>query len=436
MKWLPILAKFPKWALAGGIIVLSTSLFVGWWMFRGPSQNTPTKSAASQEQPKSIDFKPVDVVLCGNTLANYHTGEILAKQWLEGFGDSSPPIVGTFLEDKLVIVGNRGSAIAFGFDGKAKKPLSFDGKPIGASAFSNEQPEVVFVRDGNLWRGKPDWVNSAVNEAKRITDVGYFRNDVFTGEWLWTGESLYLSILGRPQEVSLTEGTIQPRQLPLGSVIRGLSKNRRLSAFGTSPGQFAVAEFATGVVKAFPTIGEVKQVLWLTEDRVAILGSYRQLSIYDHAKGKVIWDFQAKTQITSVASASPDGKFLLLGTHEEIKFLEVDTGKSTPVSLPIVEGAWTTNDTLLCSNSTADSEIRGIWLLKMDGSKERISNQPTDSSLSRGRSEPIVEVEDGVLLISGGNLWHFQHAEKTFSQVIQGQRLAPNLKILNVSQKL
>ena len=71
MKWLPIAAKFPKWAFACGIIAISATIFICWWIFRSPNKPTrQSQTVAAAPIRKTADFDLAEVVLCGNTLVN------------------------------------------------------------------------------------------------------------------------------------------------------------------------------------------------------------------------------------------------------------------------------------------------------------------------------------------------------------------------------
>lgn len=141
MKWLSIATRFPKWAVAILIVVLSSVLFTGWLLFRGASPNVtsrgePATVANTAPAPVALEFDPDQVILCGNTLLRRDSGEIIAAEWLEGLGAGAPPIAKVIAEEKLVILkGDNGAVGAFGFDGKAKPVLTMDGKPLRSGAF-------------------------------------------------------------------------------------------------------------------------------------------------------------------------------------------------------------------------------------------------------------------------------------------------------------
>ncbi len=96
-------------------------------------------------------------------------------------------------EEKLVICGSQGAARAYGIDGKVKPTLSIEEKPLRLAAYSFHDSKVLFVREGNLWLGRVNWLESKVEDAKRVTDVGYFRDSAFQGQY---DTLLYISAMG------------------------------------------------------------------------------------------------------------------------------------------------------------------------------------------------------------------------------------------------
>ncbi|RYD60707.1 MAG: hypothetical protein EOP84_36645 [Verrucomicrobiaceae bacterium] len=192
-------------------------------------------------------------------------------------------------------------------------------------------------------------------------------------------------------------------------------------------GQFSIAEFATGQINTFPTLGQVTDVRWLSKDRVSVTGAYKQLSIYDHVARKVIADHSLGRQATSIGSVSPDGKTFLLGDRTGIRFLKIETGETTQIEHPVMQGAWASNSELLCSNDATDSGIRGIWLIGTDGKKTKIGNQPMDYDRSNAESVPALEIPGGVLFVIAGDLWRYRSEDGKISQLTNGVSLIPDL---------
>lgn len=306
MKFLPLLLRFPKWVAVSLIVIVPSAIFVSWWMMRALSKPPSSAPNANLVPEETVTFDLQSSVLCGNTLVNYRTGEILSREWLEGFAGSLPPLAGIFPDDKLVIAANRGLAAAYGYDGKQKPLLSVDGKPIGAAAYSSSRPTVIFVKDGDVWSGTVDWVHSQVKEPKRVTDVGYFKNNLFNGEYFLTEDELYVSILGKTSIVSLTSGSIKQLPISVSLISRGASPDQKLSAFPLGHGKCALADFTSGELKNVPVAGEVKQVKWLSPTRVAIICNYRELVVYDHQGSAKPPRFQTGTRSLKLPQSAPE----------------------------------------------------------------------------------------------------------------------------------
>lgn len=283
--------------------------------------------------------------------------------------------------------------------------------------------EILFAKNGDLFLGKTDWENSNVVDSRRISDSGMFRDDLFMGEWFWTESEIYVSVLGRPHMISLDDGSIVLVPIPARRFIRGTSPNKKLSAFSLAPREFGVVEFASGDLKKFPTVGELKDLRWLSNDRVAVLGGYRRLSIYDHQLGKVAGDYELRSQITGIGSASPDGKWLIIGSAEGIQIFEVESGRFTPLKVPVSCVEWVSDSELLGSSSMTSSELRGLWRLGLNGDGEKLSGLPFDTAYTQ--VNPVVRIEDGALFVSGGNLWRYWTADKRLAQLTQVGGLAP-----------
>jgi hypothetical protein len=435
MKLLPILLKCPKWAIAGGIIVASSAVFMIW---QGTRHFTASGQRSSAEQPRGqkaepesmMDIPVSDVVVCGNTLVNFKTGKVIARQWIEGLGDAPPALGGVYAEDKLVLLGTRGMAGAFGFDGLAKPPVKADGQPLGSAAFSRSgDRRVIFVREGNLWEGTIDWLNSMVTGSRKITDVGYFRDDTFRGNWFWNDQMLLVPVLGKTHRVNLETGAVSPDQANIAEITKGANPDGKLTIAALSRNEIAVVDLVKGSLARFPASGGFKQVLWLDHDRAALLLGNKAISVYDHRKGDVVGVFPSNTPMMAMATASPGGECVLVGGNAGAQIFELASGQYVPVKIPMEEGAWVSGKALLCTNSSTDSETRGVWLANSNGEAKRVSNQPADLSRAAGGS-PVVAVPGGALFVSGGNLWRFDLASEEVTQVTQGEKLQPTLQLL------
>lgn len=428
------LTKAPKVVLAAGIFGITTAIFLLWLVMRGgggSGNGAAQVGRAENGAPTAImpEFIPDEVVLCGNTLLDFRSGRILAKQWLEDFGDTAPPIVKVLPTEKLVICGNRGFSQGFGFDGKAKPPIALDGKAIGPAGFSFGDSRVLFIREGNIWLGRVDWLQSTVNGAKRITDTGYFREDSFRGDWFSHGEILFIPVLGRTHRVDLLTGSVSQDAANIGAISHGLSPDGNKAAVAFGHGSFLVVDFATGEGKQFSMHGNFREFLWLDENRLAYASSQNEISVLDARTGKVT-ACSAPAAVLKLAAASPQGESVMVGTSTGPMVFSTDSGKFLPVNFPMDDGVWISESLLLCTNSSTDTAFRGIWRVDAESGRERISNQPVDSISAATGARPMLPVPGGAVWVSGGNLWRYDPESKAVSQVTQNQHLSPSLQIL------
>lgn len=109
MKWVVfVFRKAPRWAISAGIILTCSGVFVLWLLMRS---STVPSIIEHETAPASFE----DSVFVGNALVNYKSGTICTKQWLVGGGSTLPAIVRFLPDEKLVLVGIRGSVRAIGY---------------------------------------------------------------------------------------------------------------------------------------------------------------------------------------------------------------------------------------------------------------------------------------------------------------------------------
>jgi hypothetical protein len=418
-------AKAPKWVFAAAVIGISTLVFVIWMLNRGAGDGGTKPVVEAVAAPA---FEIQDVVLCGNTLVNFKTGEIIAKQWLEGFGDNPPNITKVLPKEQLVIVtGHNGAVGAFGFDGKTKPVLKADEKPLGAAGFNPSCSEVVYVRDGDLWHGRVDWVEGKVNSPRRITETGYFRPDTFRSRWLWHEGDLLVPVLGKTLQVGLSTGSVKEVPVNLGQLEHGMSPLGTFAVVPVGGRELGVVDLLNGETKKFNVGQRIRKFLWLTPTKVAIHIGNNQVAQYDHALKKLEGPQQSSEGIRDIAAPSPDGScFLTVGSG--LTVLDLAEKKDSKLKLLFTTLEWVSNDELLCSCDAIDTDQRGVWLVKKSGEMERLSNQPIDSVRGGGgNAGPLIRIPGGALFVSKGSLWSFDAGTKTVKQVTINEMFKPML---------
>ncbi len=425
--------KFPSWFIAGAIAVGSTVVFIVWWAMRGDGEGAQKKLPTETSEPATLSFDVSDVVLCGNTLVNFKTGKVLDTEWLEGFGNRAPNVMKLLLEEKLVIIcGDRGMVQAFGFDGKALPMLQADGKPTGPAAYNGPATETIYVRDGDLYHGKANWIDSCVESPRKITDTGYFRRDTFQGRWLWHEDALLVTVLGKMLAVNLPDGQIKEQRVNLAQLEHGMSPGGTYSLAQAGGRELQVFDMVNGDLKNYTVGQKVRDFIWLTKDRVAVQVGQDQIALYDHSKKKVEGPWQVEQFINKISAPSPDGSCFLVAGKSKITIVDLKGKKDSDLKIFFEQGEWINNDTMICSSRAADTDSRGVWLVKKTGDTERISNQPVDSMRSNGSSlSRILRIPDAGLFVSNGDLWHYDISSKNLKKITNGEKLPPALRLLS-----
>jgi len=426
MKFLRFASKFPKWVIAGGIIVGSSAIFLIWWNLRHTHGAAQSASTAAAHEPRKLPaFNPSEVILCGNTLVNTTNGEIIAREWLAGFGDRVPNIVKILTDERLVLVlGDKGVIVPFDFDGNARGPLAADGKAIRAAAYAQGGGDVAFVRDGNLWRGRVDWKSSTVENPQRLTDTGSFREEVFQAPWVWHGDTLLLKNLGRLFRVSLVDGRVEPDKSNLGEVMQGISPDGSYVLMPQGQREMGVYDFANESVTTIPTGQHVNRVLWLNADKAVVQVGQNQLGLYEVATKKLTEILRSENPLKIVSDPSPDGECFIVATTKSAGFYDLKRSQLTLFDLPFEQAEWNTSDSIIASSQVPDSEQRGTWLIRRDGKPERLLNQPPDKWGTSNRAAPTVV---SGYFISSGDLWLYEESPPHVRQLTHGKKLTPAL---------
>ncbi len=89
MNW-RILKAFPKYAIAIGVVLLSTGLFGAWWFFKRTmprwefAKPDPAVVAEIKKKAEELPDKLGWLALVGGDLYDISTGEVIFKNWLRG----------------------------------------------------------------------------------------------------------------------------------------------------------------------------------------------------------------------------------------------------------------------------------------------------------------------------------------------------------------
>src|SRR5690606_20751625 len=139
----------------------------------------------------------------------------------------------------------------------------------------------------DLWKGVVDWVNSNFRDGKRVTDVGYFRDNTFSTDWFWTGKYLFVPVLGRTNKISLDTGAVNQERVQVSAIARGSSPDDQVTIVDAGGRQVGVVDFAAETLKAHWIPNILNQVFWLDGEKAALLFGRTHIAIYDRAKDEL-----------------------------------------------------------------------------------------------------------------------------------------------------
>jgi len=115
-------------------------------------------------------------------------------------------------------------------------------------------------------------------------------------------------------------------------------------------------------------------------------------------------------------------------TAKNIGVFDLKTNQVMPLPFPVDQLEWISTDAILISSSAANSDYRGVWLMRRDGTKERLTNQPVDGSAARGQA--TVPILAGGYFVSGGDLWACEPGTSKTRQLTHDGKLLPLLRYL------
>lgn len=372
--------KFPKWAIAGSIILVSTTLFLLWWINRDaqeqPAEATPIAETGQQtNEPVStvptVEINPESMFIGDSSLYQIVGNEVqlVAEDWLEEPIGANVRVVYLPQEEVLVVTG-KGGFTSFDLDGKriGRLTLSNGAKLDG---YLDEGLKVaVFQKDRDIWTGDIDWRAAKVVNERQITNTGFFIGSPFFGKLIGASDKglVYrdarLGMVWVDLETGKTESGSLPATLataPGGRFVLGDTNSRpfQLVALDIDTGQTSLHEIPTRI----PQSG----IGWIGQTKAAVtLGS--QIMLYDHSKREMtslLHGQNPNQQLSMPAPPSPEGNQLLVLDQSEGLFLvDIEQKQKTPIpSWPQITGfEWLGGDAMLLIYDVPDTDLRGSWL--------------------------------------------------------------------------
>lgn len=398
---------FPKWAVAAGIVIASTALFMGWWLLRG-SLAPPPQMVAVKPQPTAVaenkreEAKKIAaslparlgwLALVGSDLYDISTGERLFPNWLSGIPQRMFYQPDT---NKLMVQVERG-VIRYGLDGKRDAAMGETSPP----AFTHDGKQAIFVRDGDVWLADVDWKAFSYVNERQATKLGQFNAPFFAANvMLGSAKSIVVRNMNQLVRVNLLMGDVQPINLPMNDLIKRRSPDGRFLV-GDEPRNIYAFDVEAADAHNMPTNSRDRVVdwQWLDNERCAFIVGGMGVGLYDRSKNAIEEVCALPFPCNKMAGPSPDGRFVLCAARQGI--VVVDTEKKTAQNFgtPAQHFGWVGNDTLIYARDVPDTSIRGTWLKKMSEDEQQVMADPY--TVGRDGSGAVAPMLDVGLVVFG-----------------------------------
>ncbi len=417
--------RFPKWALAVAIAGGSSVFFYFWWNAKkrelasqsqppaplpaaattidgerepaaAPGEPIPVPAPAAPAEQDPIEIDPATMFLGSDSLYRISDSgvELVAAHWL-----NSPIHEGTRVmlleEEGVLVVKANHQFFSYDLNGKLLGALWLTSRESFDGYLTPDLSEGIYVKQGDLWRGKIDWKQALVTDEKQITNLGYFQGSPLRGRLISaTGKALlYRDVRLGLIWVNLETGETSSGQLPTEI---STSPDRKLvvGQVLTRPPAVAVFNTDTKELAQYPVerLWPRNQGLaWLNGSRVALaLGA--QIVVYDHETKSMAGIYQNPSARASIQilTASPDGKLLLIADSVSgLQLLNTTSGKAeaVPTGNPTSGIEWLGNNTMFLVVDVADTNARGTWFFREgeSDSLKRVYAQPLYARTASGK---------------------------------------------------
>ncbi len=375
MRWWPLIKQFPKYALVLGVIVGSTVLFLGWWVFhsrKADGLNRPTPVEDFGPKLALIQAKYDHLLLVDNDLYDIDDGQLLFKDWLKG---SIPLRLFYDATAKKIIGQYDGGFVRFTLDGHENARLA---KPTKV-AFADDRRTAVFGQAKEVWRADVDWQAFKFINEKKVTSIEQFNEANFADNIaLLTSKTLVVRNFNVLLRVDLKTGRVKPVQIPMADIGKRRSPDSKWLV-GVMNGQFYCYDVDADEPKATP-IGRAAMTdfQWLGNDRCIALVAGKGIASYDRLTNDLTEVTALPFPCFKIGEPSPDGRFIFAaGGIDGRNGALVDLEQKT--ALKVKGGAGITrvsDDAFAFSREVPDSSLRGSWLQTAGETENRMSPEP------------------------------------------------------------
>jgi hypothetical protein len=257
--------------------------------------------------------------------------------------------------------------------------------PIAA----RDQRRLVWVQDGDVWRGEEDWADNKIINAKQLTNVGVFQN---LSPIVWWGQLLFVRGNFDPQKpiVRINLATGATDELPADDIGIGTGNGGSYISpnsdhvVGFTPDVIFVNDLRTG--KRLFISNDIKidvgQIYWLNDDILYVIGlgdDNGNVAKLDLRNGKAEWAIPSDSAQPPIAVISfvKDSNYVLAtskaaapGQQRQSPLILIDlaTGKRTTLPFDSTASAFSLDGGhyWIYRRDTGGLSVVGTWLYHLD----------------------------------------------------------------------
>ncbi len=377
MNW-RLIQRFPKYAIVLGVFVISTGLFVLWWLGRsnnpapGEQLRVPLpdpRREAFDQKVATLPAKMGWLALVGYDLWDVSTGEKLFPNWLRGTPQRLFYQPDT---NQLMVQVGRG-VIRYGLDGRQDKAMGEESPP----AFSHDGKRAMFIRGGDIWLADVDWKEFAFTNERQVTRYGQFYPGYFAANLqLYSKNALVVRNANKLLHVNLKTGDIKECRIPQKHLSKRRSPDGQVM-LADEDGKGSLFDVNTMGGTALGNVQQVDDAQWMNNDLCAILhDGGNQVAIHDRRTGKTEATTSLPFRCDKMAGPSPDGRYVLCVGSRGIAVVDLQQKKAADFGPPAQHFGWVSDDTLIYSREVPDTSIRGTWLQTMGEPERQVTVAP------------------------------------------------------------
>jgi hypothetical protein len=374
MNW-RIFKAFPKYAIALGVVVLSTGLFGAWWFFKRSmprwefAKPDPAVVAEIKKKADSLPDKLGWLALVGTDLYDISTGELIFKNWLRGI----PLRVFYYPESRHLMVQAERGIMRFGLDGNQDGVMGVETPP----AFTNNGSQAMYVKDGDIWIAGIDWTAFKFINERQATHYGQFYAPYFSvNVALASDKACLVNVQSKQLRVDLSTGDLQ--QTKITPYIKAKLRSPDCKVLVGDDGEkFFVYDIDKPEATLFPRNGgKVSDVQWLNNDACAFIIGGKTVGMFDRKKNTVEEVATLPFECQKITDPSLDGRYVLCNNGKGLVVVDVEKKTAESLNIKADHIGWVSNDTLLYSRELPDMKLRGTWIKTVGREPERILAEP------------------------------------------------------------